>query len=135
MAIQSSYTTVAEQVINFNNNVVSLLSNINTLVTSSEPAITVNITDQSGIARQFTLPSFGFLKSEIDRLIRQTANKEQSRDESDLSKRELQELIDTALDEGDYDEVRRLSVFLKEGSEIYLKEVERINESKIRRRK
>ena len=68
MAIQSSYTTVAEQVINFNNNVVSLLSNINTLVTSSEPAITVNITDQSGIARQFTLPSFGFLKSEIDRL-------------------------------------------------------------------
>jgi hypothetical protein len=68
MAIQSSYTTVAEQVINFNNNVVSLLSNINTLVTSSEPAITVSITDQSGIARQFTLPSFGFLKSEIDRL-------------------------------------------------------------------
>jgi hypothetical protein len=74
-------------------------------------------------------------QSEIDRLIRQTANKEQSRDESDLSKRELQELIDTALDEGDYDEVRRLSVFLKEGSEIYLKEVERINESKITRRK
>ena len=68
MAIQSSYTTVAEQVINFNNNVVGLLSNINTLVTSSEPAITVNITDQSGVARQFTLPSFGFLKSEIDRL-------------------------------------------------------------------
>lgn len=68
MAIQSSYTTVAEQVINFNNNVVGLLSNINSLVTSSDPAITVSITDQSGVARQFTLPSFGFLKSEIDRL-------------------------------------------------------------------
>jgi hypothetical protein len=74
-------------------------------------------------------------QSEIDRLIRQTANKEQSRDESDLSKRELQELIDAALDEGDYDEVRRLSAFMKEGAEIYLKEVERINESKITRRK
>lgn len=68
MAIQSSYTSVAEQVINFNNNVVNLLSNINTLITSSEPAITINITDQSGVARQFSLPSFGFLKSEIDRL-------------------------------------------------------------------
>jgi hypothetical protein len=74
-------------------------------------------------------------QSEIDKLIRQSTEKEQSRDESDLSKRELQELIDTALDEGDYDEVRRLSVFMKEGAEIYLKEVERINESKITRRK
>jgi hypothetical protein len=68
MAIQSSYTQVAEQVINFNNNVVSLLSNINTLITSTEPTVTVSITDQSGVARQFSLPSFGFLKSEIDRL-------------------------------------------------------------------
>ena len=40
----------------------------------------------------------------VPKLIRQTAAKEQSRDESDLSKRELQELIDTALDEGDYEE-------------------------------
>jgi hypothetical protein len=68
MSIQSSYSNIAEQVINFNNNVVNLLSNINNLVTTSEPAITVNITDQSGVARQFTLPSFGYLKSEIDRL-------------------------------------------------------------------
>ena len=60
MSIQSSYSNIAEQVINFNNNVVNLLSNINNLVTTSEPAITVNITDQSGVARQFTLPSFGF---------------------------------------------------------------------------
>lgn len=74
-------------------------------------------------------------QSEIDKLIRQSAEKEQSRDESDLSKRELQELIDAALDEGDYDEVRRLSVFMKEGAEIYLREVERINESKITKRK
>jgi hypothetical protein len=74
-------------------------------------------------------------QSEIDKLIRNTANKEQSRDESELSKRELQELIDTALDEGDYEEVKRLSAFMKEGAEIYLREVERINESKITRRK
>ena len=68
MAIQTSYATVAEQVIIFNNNVVDLLSKINTLVTTSDPSVTVNITDTSGIIRQFSLPSFGFLKSEIDRL-------------------------------------------------------------------
>ena len=68
MAINSSYHTIAEQVINFNNNVVDLLSKINSLITSSENSITFDITDQSGIARQFTLPSFGYLKNEIDRL-------------------------------------------------------------------
>ena len=54
---------------------------------------------------------------------------------NDLTPRELQELIDNALDAGDFDEVKRLSGFLKEGSEIYLSEIERINESKIIRRK
>lgn len=69
-------------------------------------------------------------QSEIDRLIRQSAERESERDESQLTKRELQELIDAALDEGDFEEVKRLSAFLKEGAEIYLREIERINESK-----
>jgi hypothetical protein len=68
MAIQSSYASVAEQVVIFNNNVVDLLSKINTLVTTSESSVSVNITDTTGVIRQFNLPSFGFLKSEIDRL-------------------------------------------------------------------
>lgn len=72
----------------------------------------------------------GESQSEIDRLIRQSAERESERDESQLTKRELQELIDAALDEGDFDEVKRLSAFLKEGAEIYLREIERINESK-----
>ena len=68
MAVQSSYHTVAEQIINFNNNVVNLLSNINQLVSSTDSSVTINVTDQSGVASQYVLPSFGFLKSEIDRL-------------------------------------------------------------------
>jgi len=68
MAGQNSFVTVAEQVINFNNNIVDLLSKINNLVTTSDPSVTVNIADQSGVIKQFTLPSFGYLKSEIDRL-------------------------------------------------------------------
>lgn len=68
MGIQSSFPTVAEQIIGFNNNVVDLLSKINKLVSSTDPSVTFNIVDKSGVSRQFSLPSFGFLKSEIDRL-------------------------------------------------------------------
>ena len=49
-------------------------------------------------------------------------------DYSKMSQRELQELIDDALDSGDYEKVKQISAFLKEGKEIYLKELERINE-------
>jgi hypothetical protein len=68
MPTQTSYHTVAEQVITFNNNLIETLSKINQLATTDESTITVNITDQSGIVRQFSIPSFNFLKSEIDRL-------------------------------------------------------------------
>jgi len=68
MAIQSSFHTVAEQVITFNNNLVDTLSKINQLITSNESSLTINILNQSGVVSQFSLPSFGFLKSEIDRL-------------------------------------------------------------------
>ena len=50
-------------------------------------------------------------------------------DYSELTQRELTELIDDALDAGDFAEVKRLSQYMKEGKEIYLKELERINES------
>jgi len=46
-----------------------------------------------------------------------------------MSVKEIQELIDKALDDGNFDEVRRLSQYLKEGKEIYLREIERINEA------
>lgn len=68
MPFQSSYHTVAEQVISFNNNLIDTLSKINDLAVSTEPSVTVNVVDTSGISKQFVLPSFGFLKSEIDRL-------------------------------------------------------------------
>jgi len=67
-------------------------------------------------------------QSEIDRLIRQTAEKEE--DLTLLSPSELQSLIDDALDSGDYAEVKRLSAFLKEGKEIYLNEMKRFNRNK-----
>ena len=51
-----------------------------------------------------------------------------------MRQRDIQELIDDALDKGEYVEVERLTKFLKEGAEIYLRELERINESQHTRR-
>lgn len=77
-------------------------------------------------------------QSDIDRLVRQSLEKPNKEDdESDLTKREIQELIDAALDAEDYKEVERLAKlpnYLKEGL-VYLAELKRINESKITRRK
>ena len=77
-------------------------------------------------------------QSDIDRLVRQSLEKpEQGDGESELTKREIQELIDDALDAEDYKEVERLAKlpnYLKEGL-VYLAELKRINESKITRRK
>jgi len=63
-------------------------------------------------------------ESDIDKLI----NKSNNRELSELSPKEIQELIDDALDKGDFEEVKKLSAYLKEGKEIYLREIERINE-------
>ena len=77
-------------------------------------------------------------QSDIDKLVRQSLEKpEQEDSESELSKREIQVLIDDALDAEDYKEVERLAKlpnYLKEGL-VYLAELKRINESKITRRK
>jgi len=67
-------------------------------------------------------------ESEIDKLVRQSSEREQ--DLSLLSPSELQVLIDDALDNGDYAEVKRLSAYLGESANIYLNELERINERK-----
>ena len=68
MPIQSSYQSVAEQILTLNANMVDLLSKLNALTTTSDPSVTINITDGSGIASQVTVPSFGYLQSEINRL-------------------------------------------------------------------
>lgn len=50
-------------------------------------------------------------------------------DYSELTQRELTSLIDDALDKRDFKRVEMLTKYMKEGKEIYLKELERINES------
>ncbi len=58
MAIQSSFPRVADQVLSFNKNVVEILSKINSITQTAENSTTINITDETGTLRSFTLPSF-----------------------------------------------------------------------------
>lgn len=67
-------------------------------------------------------------ESDIDKIIKQSEeNKE--KDYSKMSQSELQELADNALGEKDFETLKKISKYLKEGKEIFLKEIERINES------
>ncbi len=68
MAIQSSFPKVADQVLSFNKNVVELLSKINSVVQTQDNSTTVQITDESGVLRTYSIPSFTSLKADIERL-------------------------------------------------------------------
>jgi len=49
MATQYTFSKIAEQIVTFNNNLVDVLGRLNQLVTSTEPSLTVSITDNSGV--------------------------------------------------------------------------------------
>ena len=66
-------------------------------------------------------------ETEIDAIVRKS---DEPVSYNNMSQREIQNLIDQALDDGDYEKVKKLSTFLKEGRLIYLKELEKINERK-----
>jgi len=79
-------------------------------------------------------PTYDFDKEEEeDTMIPGKAEPEVSQQEaeidySELTQRELTDLIDVALDKKDFKRVEMLAQYMKEGKEIYLKELERINE-------
>lgn len=74
-------------------------------------------------------------ESDIDKLVKKSLYGEKEEEEkpeevdySTWSQRELQDEIDAALDAGDYKRVSMLSQYMKEGREIYMRELEIINE-------
>jgi len=64
----NSYHTVAEQIINFNNNVVQLLNNINSLTTTTAASVNLTVVDSTGAPTVVSMPSFSYLQSEINRM-------------------------------------------------------------------
>jgi hypothetical protein len=68
MPIQSSFPTVADQVISSNKNIIEILGQINSLTTTQDQSVNIKIYDENGILRTFAVPSFTSLKADIDRL-------------------------------------------------------------------
>jgi len=68
MPIQSSFPTVADQVISSNKNIIEILGQINSLTTTQDQSVNIKIYDENGILRTFAVPSFTSLKNDIDRL-------------------------------------------------------------------
>jgi hypothetical protein len=66
--INSSFHTVAEQVVNYNKIVVEVLSKITSLTNTSDPSVSFEIPDSNGVITTTSYPSFSYLKSEIERL-------------------------------------------------------------------
>ena len=68
MPIQSSFPKVADQVISYNKNVIDILTKINTITTSTDSSVSIQIYDEKGTLRSFSLPTINALKADIDRL-------------------------------------------------------------------
>lgn len=68
MPIQSSFPRVADQVLTLNKNVVDILTKINQLTTTNDSTVNVQLLDNNGTLRNFSLPTVNSLKSEIERL-------------------------------------------------------------------
>ena len=68
MPIQSSFPTVADQVISSNKNIIEILGQINSLTTTQDQSVNIKIYDENGTLRTFAVPSFTSLKADIDRL-------------------------------------------------------------------
>ena len=66
--IQSSFPKVADQVISYNKNVIDILTKINTITTSTDSSVSIQIYDDKGTLRSFSLPTINALKADIDRL-------------------------------------------------------------------
>ena len=68
MPVQSSLPKVADQIISFNKNIIDILSKINSISTTNEPTVSLQVFNENGVLRNFNVPSVNSLKAEIDRL-------------------------------------------------------------------
>lgn len=68
MAANNSFATVAEQIINYNNNTLNLLTQLNDLLITSDSSVSIDYIDENKILTTYDVPSWGYLQKEIQRL-------------------------------------------------------------------
>lgn len=68
MAIKNSFVSISQQILDLHKNTIEVLSSLNDTVNSSENEIEIEVRNSNGQLESVSLPTIGFLKSEIDRL-------------------------------------------------------------------
>lgn len=63
-----SYIKIQEQIVNYNNNILDLISQLNSLVGSNDSSVQISFTDENRNLTTYDLPSWGYLQKEIKRL-------------------------------------------------------------------
>ena len=66
--MNSSFPKVADQILNFNKNVMDILTKIDTITSTEESSVNLQLSDENGVLRNFTLPSLTSIKADIERL-------------------------------------------------------------------
>jgi len=66
--IQTSFPSVAEQVVNYNKNVIDILSRLSNITSTTDSIVNLQLFDQSGKAVNFALPTLKKLEADIERL-------------------------------------------------------------------
>jgi hypothetical protein len=68
MAIQSSFPKLADQILTFNRNIIEVLSKLNTISTTTDPTLTIQLFDDNGTLNSYQVPSINSIKQDIERL-------------------------------------------------------------------
>jgi hypothetical protein len=66
--VKNSFISLSQQIIDLNNNAMSVLSTLNQVTSSTENNINIEIRNPDGTISTIAIPSVGHLKTEIDRL-------------------------------------------------------------------
>ncbi|MFM7984845.1 MAG: hypothetical protein ACKPKO_36550, partial [Candidatus Fonsibacter sp.] len=68
MAIQSSFPKLADQILTFNRNIIEILSKLNTISTTTDPTLTIQLFDDNGKLNSYQVPSINSIRQDIERL-------------------------------------------------------------------
>lgn len=65
---KNSFASVAEEIINYNNNTLNLLTQLNSIMKTNDSSVSVDFTDNNRVLTTYDVPSWGYLTNEIQRL-------------------------------------------------------------------
>jgi hypothetical protein len=66
--VQSTFPKVAEQIINYNKNIVDILTNLSKISETQDTVISFTVADENGVSRSYTMPSLLGIQKELQRL-------------------------------------------------------------------